>query len=75
MSSNQLRAARHLLGWTQAQLAEAAELSIPTVKRAEGGAAVGASDRAVMAVRKALESAGVIFLDPNGDGPGVRLRR
>jgi transcriptional regulator with XRE-family HTH domain len=75
MDSNQLRAARHLLGWTQAQLADAAEVSIPTVKRAEGGGALGASERAIQAIRGALESAGVIFLDPNGGGAGVRLRK
>jgi transcriptional regulator with XRE-family HTH domain len=27
------------------------------------------------AVRAALESAGVIFVDENGEGPGVRLRK
>jgi hypothetical protein len=26
-------------------------------------------------VRAALESAGVIFIDDNGEGPGVRLRK
>ncbi|WP_292524202.1 hypothetical protein [Mesorhizobium sp.] len=28
----------------------------------------------VMAVKKAMEEAGVIFIDPNGNGAGVRLR-
>jgi hypothetical protein len=28
-----------------------------------------------MALRKALEAAGVEFIDENGDGPGVRLRK
>jgi hypothetical protein len=28
-----------------------------------------------LAVRRALESAGVEFIDENGGGPGVRLRR
>jgi hypothetical protein len=28
-----------------------------------------------MAVRDALESAGVEFIDENGGGPGVRLRK
>jgi hypothetical protein len=27
------------------------------------------------AIRTALESAGVIFVDENGEGPGVRLRK
>jgi len=29
----------------------------------------------VMALRKAFESAGVEFIDENGGGPGVRLRK
>jgi hypothetical protein len=29
----------------------------------------------VAAVRAALESAGVIFVEENGEGPGVRLRK
>jgi len=28
-----------------------------------------------LAVRRALETAGVEFIDENGGGPGVRLRR
>lgn len=27
------------------------------------------------AIRTALETAGIIFIDENGEGPGVRLRR
>ncbi|GAA0303444.1 helix-turn-helix transcriptional regulator [Rhodovulum strictum] len=75
MSGNQLRAARSLLGWSQAQLSHATGLSIPTVKRAEGQGAISASAEAISAIRAALEAAGVEFIDPNGGGPGVRLRR
>jgi len=28
-----------------------------------------------LAVRRALEAAGVVFIDESGDGPGVRLRK
>ena len=31
--------------------------------------------RTLAAIRAALESAGVIFVEENGEGPGVRLRR
>ncbi|QFU07284.1 hypothetical protein PARPLA_01193 [Rhodobacteraceae bacterium THAF1] len=75
MTGNQLRAARSLLGWTQAQVAEAASLSIPTVKRAEGAGAVQASADAVAAIQAALEAAGVQFISENGGGAGVRLRK
>jgi len=29
----------------------------------------------IAAIRAALESAGVIFVEENGEGPGVRLRK
>jgi transcriptional regulator with XRE-family HTH domain len=75
MIGNQLRAARSLVGWSQAQVAEKAGLSIPTVKRAEGQGAIVASADAVAAIRAALEAAGVEFLAENGGGAGVRLRK
>ena len=70
----QTRAARALLGWSQRDLAEAAGLSVPTVKRAEGDAQLRASAAATAAIRSALERGGVEFIEPNGGGPGVRLR-
>lgn len=75
MTGNQLRAARSLIGWSQAQVAEKAGLSVPTVKRAEGQGAVSASAEAVASIRVALESAGVEFIPENGGGAGVRLRK
>lgn len=75
MTGNQLKAARALIGWSQVQVAEAAGLSVPTVKRAEGRAALSASSAAVAAIRAALEAAGVVFLAENGNGAGVRLRK
>lgn len=75
MTGNQIKAARSLIGWSQAQLAEAAGLSVPTVKRAEGAATIRPSPEALASIRRALEEAGVIFLEENGGGPGVRLRK
>lgn len=74
ISAGQLRAARGLLGWTQTRLAEEAGVSAMTVKRAEGSGSPYPAQGALSAIRAALEAAGVIFLDPNGGGPGVRLR-
>jgi transcriptional regulator with XRE-family HTH domain len=71
-SSAQIRAARGLVGWSQADLAEQSGLSRATINRAETGAA---SADALAAMQAALEKAGVLFLDENGDGPGVRLRK
>jgi transcriptional regulator with XRE-family HTH domain len=71
----QLRAARALLGWSQTQLAEKAGLSLPTVKRVETERGPSVSNAARYALQKALESGGVEFIDENGGGPGVRLRK
>lgn len=71
----QLRAARSLLGWSQSDLAARANLSVPTVKRLEGGFGPQVSDDARKRMRRALEAGGVEFIDENGGGPGVRLRK
>ena len=74
VSVEQIRGARGLLGWSQTQLANAAGLSLPTVIRYEtGGAKV--SQEAVDKMRAALESAGVVFVDENGGGAGIRLKK
>ena len=71
----QLRAARGLLGWSQSELAAHAGMSLPTVKRVEAGTGPRVSDEARIKLRRALESAGVEFIEENGGGPGVRLRK
>lgn len=53
-------------------LAEAAKVSTNTVTRFERGEEL--KERTVIAIRQALESAGALFIDQNGHGPGVRLR-
>jgi len=70
----QLRAARALLGWSQTDLARHAGLSVPTVKRLEGGFGPHVSDEARIKMQKTLEQAGISFIEENGGGPGVRLR-
>ncbi|EXL10008.1 XRE family transcriptional regulator [Aquamicrobium defluvii] len=70
----QCRAARGLLGWSQARLCEAAKVSPATVANFEAGKRIPIANN-LTAIRTALESAGVIFIDQNGDGPGVRLRK
>ena len=79
LSAAQINAARALLDWSQAKVAEATKLSLPTVKRMEGPKGPGSSTAAnVESVRQVLEDAGVVFIDdgatPAVGGPGVRLR-
>jgi hypothetical protein len=76
ITGRQIAAARVLIGMNQPELAKAAHISVPTLKRMEAseGHASGLLNNA-LAVRRALEAAGVIFVDENGQGPGVRLRK
>ena len=71
----QLRAARALTGLSQAEVAEAAGVSVPTLKRAEAGGPIKVADETIAAIAKALERAGVEFIPENGGGAGVRLAK
>jgi len=74
MSPAQCRAARALISWSQSFLAEAADLGLSTIVDFELGRRE-VSEGARQAIRDALESAGIIFIDENGEGPGLRLRK
>ena len=76
VSIRQIKAARALLGWSQDDLADVSQVSIPTVKRLEAsdGDLGGRADTAAK-ILKALRTAGVEFIEENGGGPGVRLRK
>ena len=72
----QLRAARALVGWSRETLAEAAGVSAQTVT---GFELLGADSKisTLNKIRRALEAAGVEFIDEDAEtkrGPGVRLR-
>ncbi len=76
VSTRQIKAARALLAWSQEQLATAAAVSIPTIKRLEAhDGPLGGRSETEAKIRAALEGAGVQFIDENGGGPGVRLRK
>jgi hypothetical protein len=76
LSSELIRAARALLRWEQRDLANASAVSLPTIKRLESRPGVLAAHGSTLAaLRKAIESAGVEFIDENGGGLGVRLRK
>ncbi|MCG8507286.1 MAG: helix-turn-helix transcriptional regulator [Sphingomonadales bacterium] len=70
----QIKAARAFLGLTQSELAEKANISLAALNNAERGIVV--PHRAtIQAIQLALESAGIEFIDENGGGPGVRLKK
>ena len=73
MTPAQCRMARAGLGLGVRELADAAKVSTNTVTRFEKGEPL--KERTVDAIRAALESAGVQFIEENGGGAGVRLRK
>jgi len=76
LTGEQIRAARALARMDQATLATNSGLSLPTVKRLEGQVGpISANTSTEAALRAAFEAAGVILIDENGQGPGVRLRK
>lgn len=76
ISTRQVKAARALLGWSQSDLAERSGISEPTVARLEAlEGELGGRENTAEKIRAALEAAGVEFIDANGGGPGVRLKR
>jgi ribosome-binding protein aMBF1 (putative translation factor) len=77
LTAAQIRAARALLDWSQKQLSEKSKLSVPTIKRMESRVGPDRSTEVnVDAVRRTLETAGVIFLDPSKEGgAGVRFKK
>ena len=75
ITAEQIRAARALLRWTADDLAERSGVSWRTIQRLE--AATGVPDsrsKTLQAIRRAFESVGVVFIDQNDGGPGVRLK-
>jgi transcriptional regulator with XRE-family HTH domain len=76
VSIAQIKAARMLLSWSQAQLAKRSGVSDPTIKRLEAiDGPLGGREETGEKIRAALERAGIEFIEENGGGAGVRLRK
>lgn len=74
ITSSQSRAARGLVDWSQGDLAAKSNLSESTIRDFEKGRRVPGPNN-LAAIQRALEAAGVIFIESNGNGPGVRLAK
>jgi len=76
LTSPQIRAARALIRWSAEDLSKNSAVSLRTIRRAELAerqtTLTVAND---LSIRRALEAEGVEFIDENGGGPGVRLRK
>jgi transcriptional regulator with XRE-family HTH domain len=62
-----------MLGWSQGDLADAAGVSRATVLDFERGARTPHRNN-LDAMRRAMETAGIEFIEENGGGVGVRFR-
>lgn len=74
ISAEQCRAARALLNWSQQELADRAGVGIVTLRQLEAG--IHEPRRSTLeVVKRALQTAGVSFIEENGGGAGVRLTK
>ena len=74
VSIRQIKAAHALLDWSQLDLADAANVSIPTVKRLEADdGCLGGRNETATRIRTALERAGIEFLIGEDGSRGVRV--
>lgn len=77
-TKSQIKAARTLIGMSQAELCEIADIPLITLRRVEGKPTHKGlvSEETIVAIRKALEAQGVQFLESGSvaAGPGVALK-
>src|SRR5260370_37348506 len=74
VTTRQVKAARALLGWSQADVAQHSGVSEPTVARLEAvDGELGGREDTAEKIRTAIEIAGIEFIDENGAGRGAGL--
>lgn len=74
ISPAQCRGARAMIGLSQTDLAAQAKVARATLGEFESGRRMP-YERTLADIQAALEEAGVEFIDENGGGAGVRLRK
>lgn len=75
LSSNQIRAARALLGWSGTDLAEKSGVGITTLRRYELQIGIPSANTSVLlTLKETLEKAGIEFTGDPLVNPGVTLR-
>ena len=72
ITGRQVRAARALLGWKQETLADYAQVALTALKRFESERALGTHESTNDKIRRALEAAGVVFMESE-QGIGILL--
>lgn len=77
LASEQIRAARALLGWKQEELARKAGIGLATIQRLERGRGpLMAHVSTALKIEEAFNRAGVVFIVNDGQvGLGVRFKK
>ena len=75
IDAGQMRAARALINWSQAELSAKSGVSLPTIKRMETTGTGKSAGDTIQKVERALEAGGIMFIAENGGGAGVRLAK
>jgi transcriptional regulator with XRE-family HTH domain len=76
LTSEQIRAARAVLGWSVRELAERTGIGSATIKRYEAVSGVPKSRKGHINVLRAdFESAGIEFIGGPDDAPGIRIHK
>ena len=73
VTREQVKMARAALGWGVRELAAKAGVAANTISRFENGS--DALGETLRKIRRVFEEAGITFIDENGGGPGVRLKK
>lgn len=75
ITAEQIRAGKAIIRWSGEDLAQASGVSLSSIRRIEAtsGMPKGQNMRTVLAIKAALEAAGVEFVGTADDKPGVRL--
>ena len=74
MTPEQCKAARALIGLSQQELADLSDVSVSTIIPFDPRLR-SPHNSTLAKLRAALEASGIHFIEENGGGPGVRLRR
>jgi transcriptional regulator with XRE-family HTH domain len=76
ITSEQIRAAKAIIRWSGEDLAQAAGVSLSSIRRIEAVSGIPKAQnmKTVFAIKDALEAAGVEFIGAPDDKPGVRLK-
>ena len=72
ITREQVKMARGALGWGVRDLAKKTGVAANTINRFENG--TDSRGSTLKKIQRAFEEAGIVFIDENGGGSGVRFR-